>query len=196
MRTYKAITRRLHSSNLRTQIPLKMSQFLHRHRTACHQLAEEHRDWVLPQWSNVFSNESWFGLQNDSRRKRVWKLNWDRTQFYQRTCPLSRWISDVLRRCNVWSPTSHIFIEQTVTNTENMMDAIMQSLSKAFGENFTFKMIMPFKERTGQQTHQTYIRFNMSGITLVEQYSIEKPLTLFDCSRSRRAGQYTCSFNW
>nr|CAH7716557.1 unnamed protein product [Callosobruchus chinensis] len=57
------IRRRVLASGFRCRRPLRVPLLTARHRTARLQWARAHRDWLLPQWRNVFfSDESRFGL--------------------------------------------------------------------------------------------------------------------------------------
>nr|CAH7720241.1 unnamed protein product [Callosobruchus chinensis] len=69
------VRRRVLASELRCRRPLRVPLLTAHHGTARLQWARAHKDWLLPQWSNVLSSdESRFGLvSNDYYWERVWR---------------------------------------------------------------------------------------------------------------------------
>lgn len=151
LRTYhrvvstSTIGRRLHSSNLRARRPLRVPRISPQHRAARRQWAQEHRDWLLPQWRNVlFSDESRFGLQSDSRRERVWRSpgRQERLTFAREVVPYQGGSVMFWGGIMYGRRTPLILIQRTMTGTiyvENIIEPIIQPLRNEFGENFIFQ---------------------------------------------------------
>lgn len=149
-RTYRrvisstTIRRRLHSGNLRSRRPLRVPRLLPRHIAARLRWAQQHRNWLLPQWRNVlFSDETRIGLASDSRRHRVWRApgRQERLAFPQEVVPYQGgtvmfWGGIMFNR-----RTALIPIERTMTGNiyaENIIRPIIHLLRNDIGENFIF----------------------------------------------------------
>lgn len=151
LRTYRrrisrtTIRRRLHASNLRARRPLRVPRVSPQHRAARLQWAMEHRDWFLAQWQNVlFSDESRFGLQSDSRRERVWRGpgRQERLLFAREVVPYQGGTVMFWGGIMYGRRTPLILIERTMTGTiyaENIIEPIIQPLRNEFGANFVFQ---------------------------------------------------------
>lgn len=151
LRTYRrpisisTIRRRLHSDNLRARRPLRVPRLLPRHKAARLHWGQDHRNWLLPQWRNVlFSDETRFGLESDSRRERVWRGpgRLERLNFAREIVPYQGGTVMFWGGIMYGRRTPLVLIERTMTGTiyaENIIEPIIQPLRTEFGENFIFQ---------------------------------------------------------
>ncbi|GFW06313.1 HTH_Tnp_Tc3_2 domain-containing protein [Trichonephila clavipes] len=70
----QTVRNRLHEGGLYARRPMVCIPLTPRHRAARRRWAAEHRDWEQHDWSQVlFTDESRFGLECDTRRVLVWR---------------------------------------------------------------------------------------------------------------------------
>lgn len=70
----QTVRNRLHTVGLYARRPIRCVPLTLTHRMARKKWCLEHANWTNQQWSNVlFTDESRFSLENDSRRVRIWR---------------------------------------------------------------------------------------------------------------------------
>ncbi|KAL1489394.1 hypothetical protein ABEB36_014296 [Hypothenemus hampei] len=150
LRTYQrpiastTIRRRLYSANLRSRRVLRVPRLLPRHIAVRFLWAQEHRNWLLPQWQNVlFTDETRVGLVSDSRRLRVWRApgRQERLTLPREVLPYQGGTIMFWGGIMFNHRTQLIPIAQTMTGeiyAENIVRAIIYPLRNEIGENFIF----------------------------------------------------------
>nr|CAH7716558.1 unnamed protein product [Callosobruchus chinensis] len=153
------IRRRVLASGFRCRRPLRVPLLTARHRTARLQWARAHRDWLLPQWRNVFfSDESRFGLVRDDYRERIWRKRGAQNRLATAigVAPYRGGTQMFWGGIRFNGRTQLIHIPGTMTGAyyqQNIINAIVQSLCNEIGDQFIFMddNARPHRTRVVQQ---------------------------------------------
>ncbi|GBM79104.1 hypothetical protein AVEN_177417-1 [Araneus ventricosus] len=93
----QTVSRRLHNGGLLARRPVVCVPLSTAHVRARLHWDHEHRSWTPEQWGHVlFTDESRFNIQNDSRRAKIWRE--PGTRYREPKRPLERWLVICLGR--------------------------------------------------------------------------------------------------
>lgn len=140
----QTIRNRLHEINLRSGRPLRVPPLTRGNRGARLLWAQDHRNWANEQWSYVmFSDESRFGMYNDSRRIRVWRQpgRVNRLNAVQEVHSFRGGTIMVWAGISIGGRTDLVLIERNMTAQvylEQVILPVVVPYAGAVGENFIF----------------------------------------------------------